>query len=55
MMGATTFNVKFAKEPLLLSIEMTDFLHDGEAVNRPITLRRYISKNWAVSRRCLSS
>ncbi len=28
-----TFNVKFAKEPLLLSIEMTDFLHDGEAVN----------------------
>ena len=29
------FNVKFAKEPLLLSIEMTDFLHDGEAVNRP--------------------
>ena len=31
----TTHNVKFAKEPLLLSIEMTDFLHDGEAVNRP--------------------
>lgn len=30
-----TFNVRFAKEPLLLSIEMTDFLHDGEAVNRP--------------------
>ena len=30
-----SFNVKFAKEPLLLSIEMTDFLHDGEAVNRP--------------------
>lgn len=30
-----TFNVKFAKEPLLLSIEMTDFLHDGETVNRP--------------------
>lgn len=30
-----TFNVKFAKEPLLLSIEMTDFLHDGESVNRP--------------------
>lgn len=29
------FNVKFAKEPLLLSIEMTDFLHDGESVNRP--------------------
>ena len=30
-----TFNVKFAKEPLLLSIEMTDFIHDGESVNRP--------------------
>lgn len=30
-----TFNVKFAKEPLLLNIEMTDFIHDGEAVNRP--------------------
>lgn len=29
------FNVKFAKEPLLLSIEMTDFLHDGESINRP--------------------
>jgi len=30
-----SFNVKFAKEPLLLNIEMSDFLHDGEAVNRP--------------------
>lgn len=30
-----SFNVKFAKEPLLLNIEMTDFLHDGESVNRP--------------------
>lgn len=30
-----TFNVKFAKEPLLLNIEMTDFIHDREAVNRP--------------------
>lgn len=30
-----TFNVKFAKEPLLLNIEMTDFIHDGETVNRP--------------------
>ena len=30
-----TFNVKFAKEPLLLNIEMTDFIHDGKAVNRP--------------------
>ena len=30
-----TFNVKFAKELLLLNIEMADFIHDGEAVNRP--------------------
>ena len=30
-----SFNVKFAKEPLLLNIEMTDFIHDGEVVNRP--------------------
>lgn len=30
-----SFNVKYAEEPLLLNIEMTDFIHDGEAVNRP--------------------
>ena len=30
-----TFNVKYAKEPLMLNIEMADFVHDGEAVNRP--------------------
>lgn len=30
-----TFNVKYADEPVKLSIEMTDFIHDGEAVNRP--------------------
>ena len=36
-----SFNVKFAKEPLLLNIEMTDFIHDGEAVNRPIKQRPY--------------
>ena len=30
-----TFNVKYADEPVKLSIEMTDFLHNGEAVNRP--------------------
>ena len=29
------FNVRYADEPRKLSIEMTDFLHDGEAVNRP--------------------
>ena len=28
------FNVKYADEPLKLSIEMTDFIHDGESVNR---------------------
>jgi len=30
-----TFNVKYADEPVKLSVEMTDFLHDGEATNRP--------------------
>ena len=30
-----TFNVKYAKEPLLLNVEMCDFIHDGEGVNRP--------------------
>ena len=40
-MGATilitcyTYNVKYADEPVKLNIEMKDFLHDGEAVNRP--------------------
>lgn len=29
------FNVRYADEPVKLSIEMTDFIHDGEAVNRP--------------------
>lgn len=30
-----TFNVKYADEPLLLNVEMCDFIHDGELVNRP--------------------
>jgi conjugative transposon TraN protein len=30
-----TFNVKYADEPAKLSVEMADFIHDGEAVNRP--------------------
>lgn len=30
-----TFNVKYADEPLLLNIEMADFIHDGSKVNRP--------------------
>ena len=30
-----TFNVKYADEPVKLSVEMADFLHDGEAVSRP--------------------
>ena len=29
------FNVKYAKEPYKLNIEMKDFIHDGSAVNRP--------------------
>jgi conjugative transposon TraN protein len=30
-----TFNVKYSDEPLKLNIEMKDFTHDGEVVNRP--------------------
>lgn len=30
-----TYNVKYADEPTKLNIEMKDFIHDGEAVNRP--------------------
>ena len=29
------FNVRYADEPRKLSVEMKDFLHDGDAVNRP--------------------
>ena len=30
-----TFNVRYADEPRKLNVEMKDFMHDGEAVNRP--------------------
>ena len=30
-----SFNVRYVDEPRLLNIEMCDFIHDGEAVNRP--------------------
>lgn len=30
-----TFNIKYSDEPQKLNIEMKDFIHDGEAVNRP--------------------
>ena len=30
-----TFNVRYADEPLLLNVEMTDVIHDGESANRP--------------------
>jgi conjugative transposon TraN protein len=30
-----SFNVKYADEPEKLNFEMKDFIHDGEAVNRP--------------------
>jgi len=30
-----TFNVKYADEPEKLNIEMKDFMHDGNAVNKP--------------------
>jgi conjugative transposon TraN protein len=30
-----TFNVKYSDEPIKLSVEMADFLHSGNAANRP--------------------
>lgn len=30
-----SLHVKYADEPLLLNVEMCDFIHDGETVNRP--------------------
>jgi len=30
-----TFNIKYVDEPQKLNVEMRDFMHDGEAVNRP--------------------
>ncbi len=30
-----TFNIKYSDEPLLLNVEMKDFIHDGSKVNRP--------------------
>lgn len=30
-----TFNVRYADEPLLLNVEMTDIIHDVESANRP--------------------
>ena len=30
-----TFNIRYAAEPLLLNVEMCDFIHDGESANRP--------------------
>ena len=46
-----SFNVKYADEPVKLSVEMADFLHDGEAVNRPnnaldIYLQEFFSWRW---------
>ena len=30
-----TFNIRYAAEPLLLNVEMCDFIHDGESAKRP--------------------
>ena len=32
---APSLHVKYASEPLLLNVEMADFIHDGASVNRP--------------------
>jgi conjugative transposon TraN protein len=40
-----SFNVKYADEPVKLSVEMKDFIHDGEVVNRPNnSLEIYLSE-----------
>ena len=45
-----TFNVKYADEPGKLSVEMADFIHDGEAVNRPNnSLDIYLKELWQES------
>jgi conjugative transposon TraN protein len=33
--GYYTFNVKYANEPVKLSVEMADFLHTGNEINKP--------------------
>ena len=35
-----SFNVRYAEEPIMTNIEMKDFIHDGEAVNRPNNARQ---------------
>ena len=30
-----SFNVKYSREPRIMNVEMADFIHDGDAVNRP--------------------
>ncbi len=39
-----TFNVKYAEEPLLLNVEMRDFIHDGSTVNRRTTQEIYLKE-----------
>ena len=46
-----TFNVKYADEPLLLSVEMKDFIHDGSTVNLRTTPSTSICRIWVTNRR----
>ena len=47
-----TFNIRYAAEPLLLNVEMCDFIHDGESATAPTTRWRYTSRSWGANRRC---
>ena len=47
-----TFNVKYAAEPLLLNVEMCDFIHDGEKVNCPNNAQEIYLKELAAKARC---
>ena len=55
-----SFNVKYAREPRILNVEITDFIHDGEAVNRPnnsmnIYLKELGSESPVLVRRVMKS
>ncbi len=45
-----TFNVKYSEEPLLLNVEMKDFIHDGSEVNRPTTPLTSTCRSWVANR-----
>ena len=47
-----SLHVKYADEPLLLNVEMCDFIHDGESVNRPNNAMESVSVSSICSKGC---